>query len=85
MVTHMKTTVEIADGLLARAKRAAKRRGMPLRRLIEEGLRRVLSDETDQKPFQLRDVSFGGSGFTPEFANASWEKIRETIYEGHGG
>ncbi len=85
MVTHMKTTVEIADGLFAQAKRAAKRRGMPLRRLIEEGLRRVLSDESEKKPFKLRNVTFGGSGFTPEFANASWESIRAAIYEGHGG
>jgi len=85
MVAHMKTTVEIADGLLMQAKRAAKRRGMPLRRLIEEGLRRVLSDESARKPFKLREVTYGGSGFTPEFASAGWDKIRGAIYEGHGG
>ena len=35
--------------------------------------------------FQLRDVSFEGEGLAPEFADGSWQRIREAIYEGHGG
>lgn len=85
MVSCMKTTVEIADPLLARARRHAAARGTTVRALIEAGLRRVL-DEEDRKPqFQLRDVSFEGEGLTPEFADGSWQRIREAIYEGHGG
>ena len=80
----MKTTVEIPDGLLARAKALAKKRGMPLRRLIEEGLRRVLKEEPAPKPFELRDCSFGGSGLSAEFAAAPWHRIRDAVYEGYG-
>jgi len=41
MVTHMKTTIEIADALLERAKRTAAREKKPLRALVEEGLRKI--------------------------------------------
>lgn len=34
--------------------------------------------------FQLRDVSFEGEGLTPEFAEASWQRIHDAIYEGQG-
>lgn len=84
MVTHMKTTLEIADGLLTQAKREARRRGIPLRRLVEEGLRQVLKKGPAKKPFKLRDASFAGGWMRPEFANATWEQIRDVIYEGHG-
>ena len=84
MVDHMKTTVEIADPLLAEAKRAAAARGTTVRALIEAGLRRVLDEQDRDVPFRLRDVSFEGEGLTPEFAEAGWQRIRDAIYEGHG-
>ncbi len=51
----MKTTIDIADGLLAEAKAHAREEGLTLRTLIEEGLRRVLGDRRDEddEPFQL--------------------------------
>jgi hypothetical protein len=39
MVTHMKTTVEISDGLLDEARRLAAREATTVRALIEAGLR----------------------------------------------
>ena len=38
----MKTTLDISDELLARAKRHAKKTGRPLRAVVEEGLRLAL-------------------------------------------
>ena len=42
----MKTTIDIADPILRRAKLHARRSGRPLRALVEEGLRLVLEAET---------------------------------------
>jgi len=81
----MKTTVEIADPLLAAAKRTAAARGTTVRALIEAGLRRILDEQDQDLAFRLRDVSFGGEGLSPEFEGAGWERIRDAIYEEHGG
>jgi len=51
---------------------------------VEAGLRRVIEEREQQPPFQLREVTFGGKGLSPEFRDAGWEKIRDAIYEGHG-
>ena len=87
MGTHMKTTIDIADPLFERARKVAEREGTTLRALVEEGLRQVLERKTSTRPFKLRDASFRGSckGFSPEFADGNWERIRAAIYEGRGG
>jgi Arc/MetJ family transcription regulator len=81
---HVKTTIDIADPLLAEAKEIAARRHTTVRALVEDGLRRVLDEERERerKPFRLRDGSVSGRGLKPEFAGASWDKILDAIYEG---
>lgn len=81
----MKTTIDIPDGLLAEVQEIVQRDGTTLKALTIEGLRKVLAERTaPKKPFKLRDCSVGGNGLTPEFEGASWEKIRDAIYEGRG-
>ena len=46
MLRHMRTTVEISDSLLARARKVQQRRHTTLRALVEEGLNRVLAEES---------------------------------------
>jgi hypothetical protein len=46
MFSHMKTTVDLPDELLIRAKKRAVETRTPLRVLIERGLRRELSSST---------------------------------------
>jgi hypothetical protein len=82
---HMKTTIDIADPLLTEARDLAVREGVTLRAVVERGLRRVLSDASPKAPFRLRPASFNGRGLRPELADAGWERVRDTAYEGRGG
>lgn len=58
----MRSTFDLPDDLMKRAKIAAVKRGSTLRDLVAEGLRRVLTDESGSKrkrmteaPVKLRD------------------------------
>lgn len=79
----MKTTVDIADALLAEAKKTAERRGVTLRTVIEEGLRHVVKAGGKRRPFRLRDASVGGQGVDPAFGG-QWDLVRDAIYKGRG-
>ena len=82
----MKTTVEISDTLLDEARKLASQEGTTLRALIEQGLRRVLTERRRQLAvFRLRKASFKGTGLQPDVAGAAWERIREMVYEDRGG
>jgi hypothetical protein len=62
MGTHMKTTLDISDPLFNSAKALAQQSHTTLRALVEEGLRRVLSDGPAKvKPaFKLTNASVRG-------------------------
>ena len=81
----MKTTVEIADPLLAEARKLAAREGVTVRSLLELGLRKVLAEKRPARDFRLRDASFGGQGTQPGIREGDWQQWRELIYEGRGG
>jgi len=80
----MKTTVEISDSLLREVRKLAAREGVTLREVMERGLRKVVEDNSRRTPFKLRDASFKGKGLQPEFRDATWDKLRDAIYEDHG-
>jgi Arc/MetJ family transcription regulator len=85
MGNHMKTTIEIADALLADAKQLAVREGVTVRALVEAGLRRVLEERRRRAPgFRLRKASFKGRGLQSELQGASFDRLRELAYEGRG-
>jgi hypothetical protein len=84
MVSHMKTTIDIADGLLARAWAQAARESTTLKNLAEEGLQMVLRERASRKPRQIQPVTVSGGGLQAEFLNADWNKVRAAIYEGAG-
>ena len=61
MGAHMKTTIDVSDALMARAKQVAQQRQTTLRQLVEEGLRQVLDQHQSLAVrFALRDASVGG-------------------------
>ena len=84
MVSHMKTTVDIADPLLEAAKKAAAREGTTLRALVELGPRQVFEAREHGGPFRLRRASFGGEGLQPGAKDLSWEQIWELAYGERG-
>jgi len=77
MVTHMKTTVDIADDLLLRAKREAEASQTTLRSLIEEGLRELLARKALAKHKPIKPVTFRGRGLQPGFGGEGWDAIRD--------
>ena len=81
----MKTTIEISDSLLDEAKRLAAKEGTTVRAFVEQGLRRVLGERKSRRAFRLRKATFKGKGLQPGVKDATWERIRETIYQGRGG
>jgi hypothetical protein len=80
----MKTTIELPDALFSQARRYADKRNMTMKALIEQGLRKVMAEKKAEPQFKLRDCSVNGTGLTPEFQNAPWEKFRDAIYEVRG-
>ena len=81
----MKITVEIADSLLAAARRLAAKEGTSVRVLIEEGLRKVVDKRERRGGFRLRRVTFGGDGLSTDLTAGDWEAVRERAYEDRGG
>ena len=77
----MKTTIDIQDELLARAKRHAKSTGRPLRAVVEEGLRHVFAKDKPVAPYHVRDLSVGDPGGRDPLESYSWPDLREMIYE----
>ena len=85
MVTHMKTTIDIADSVLEAAKATADREGTTLRALVEQGLRAVLGQRRARPArFLLRDASFSGKGVQPGVDLSRWETVARDTYGGRG-
>lgn len=79
----MKSTFDINDALLARAKRHAKKAGKPLRALVEEGLRRVLDEASGSSaPYKLPERAVGTPGDPNALERMSWQDLRDEIYGG---
>lgn len=80
----MKTTIDIHDELLKRAKRHAKATGCSLRAVVEDGLRRVLDEPAPAAPYKLEDFSYGDPEGENPLERYTWPDLRDLIYEGRG-
>jgi hypothetical protein len=63
----------------------AVREGVTLRTLVERGLHRVVAESRHSAPFKLRRATYKGKGRQAELADASWDRVRDLIYERRGG
>lgn len=81
MSRHMieRTTVRLPQDLLRRAKRKAASEGRTLTSLIEDGLRRVMSDniKTVKPKRVLPPISAATGGFMPGFENDPFHAVQE--------
>lgn len=78
----MKTVIDIAEPLLARAERHARERGKSLRELVEEGLRLVLDADAKPTTYSLPDKSVGRRGNPNPLQGWCWQDLRSEIYRG---
>lgn len=77
----MKTTVDIHDELLARAKQHARDTGQSLRAVVEDGLRRVLALAAPRHPYTLPDLRVGNPSGDDPLERYSWPELRDAIYD----
>ena len=80
----MKTTIDVHDELLARAKRYARETGGTLRSLVEEGLRNILSAAASSEPYRLPDLSVGDPTDDDPLEAYTWQDLSEMIHEHPG-
>ena len=83
-IGRMKTTVDIHDELLARAKRLASETGRPLRAVVEDGLRLVCGASTTPTTYSLPDLRRGDADAPDPLGRYSWPELRELIYSEPG-
>ena len=76
----MKTTLDIHDELLARAKRHARDTGRPLRAVVEDGLRLALAPGALDRGYKLPDLRMGDPDATDPLEQYSWPELRDVIY-----
>jgi Bacterial antitoxin of type II TA system, VapB len=87
MGTHMKTTLDINDALMAEAKALAASERRTLRDVIEVALRCYLQSARAQptKAFRLKPATFRGKGLQPGLQEGDWASVRDRIYGDRGG
>jgi len=80
----MKTTIDIPDPLLREVRKVARRENTTLRALVERGLRQVVAEKAERKPFRLRDASFDGRGLRRELGEGGWDRLNHLVYHLRG-
>lgn len=81
-ISCVKTTLDLSDDLLVRAKRLARKTGRPLRAVVEEGLRLALGAAVRSDRYTLPDCSVGNRRGPNPLEDMSWQDLRDEIYGG---
>lgn len=77
----MRTTIAIADELLASARTEARRRGVTLGQYVEQALRNQLAGRTEATPPAI-PVRRGGTGLQPGVDASSFRTLLEAMEDG---
>lgn len=85
----MKTTIDIADDLIKRAKIIQARDHVTLRSLIEDGLRDLLEKRSKPAKYKFKPVVVGGPdidwSMTPAKINGLIDEMRDRSWKMDGG
>jgi hypothetical protein len=81
----MRTSIDIPDRLLGKAKTIAHRRGTTFRQIVIEALQAAVEERRPERPFRLRDASFGEGGLVEGLSESDWDRVRDLAYEGRRG
>ncbi len=79
----MRTTFDLPDQLLDRARRVAQEAGSSMRDLVIEGLTEVIARRSRLKdqPYRLQDCAVQGEGLQPGVTDLRAEGIRDLIHD----
>ena len=80
----MRTTIDLQDKLLMRAKRHVRQTGRPLRAVVEQSLRRVLSAPRFAKNHVMPDLRTGDPNAENTFDAYSWRELWTSVYNEPG-
>lgn len=76
----MRTSVDIPEPLLRRAKKLAQTRGVTLRQLLVDGLRSIVHRESQVGKHSMRNFAFGRGGLVSGLSWSDTERIDELTY-----
>jgi hypothetical protein len=80
----MRTSVDLPDSLLRRARKLARERGTTLRQILIEGLTARLDREPTARGYRLQDRSYGEGGLVSGLAWSDTERLDEIAYGDRG-
>lgn len=80
MLWHMRTSFDIPEPLLRRAKKLARDRKTTLRQVVIDGLRAVVERNTGAVRHRMKDCSFGDGGLVDGLSWSDSERIDELVY-----
>jgi hypothetical protein len=78
----MRTSIDIPDRLIRRAKKLARQRGITFRQLVLDGLRAVVGPVTKSAAYRMQDRSFGKGGLVEGLVWSDSERIDALVYGG---
>jgi hypothetical protein len=84
MLLHMRTSIDIPDPLLRRARKLARERGTSLRALLLDGLQRTVAGSATSKAHRMKDLSFGKGGLDEGLSWSDTERIDAIAYGDRG-
>ena len=80
----MRTSIDIPEPLMRRARKVARERGTTLRQLVLDGLRSIVERDARSTAYRMKDCSFGREGLVSGLSWSDSERMDELVYGDRG-